>query len=413
MDTQAFVRERFAEFYEGKAEHIEAPQSIEQREFGFLTFKENIMIRHKGFTTLGNLVSFVKQVVPAHAYYSTAYYEMPEEKMEDKGWLGADLYFDIDADHIPTNCGKIHDTWTCKNKDCGFEGRGIAPETCPMCSGKSFEERTWPCEVCLESAKLETMKLVDILTEEFGFSLTEVNLSFSGHRGYHVHVQNEAIRQLDSVARKEIVDYVTGVGLEPAFHGLEGSGTSRPRIVAGPGLNDVGWGSRIAKGTRELLSAATEEDLKSLGLRRRAVDEILGNRDPILRSWVKSGPWGMIRGLGADEWRAIVQRGVESQSVRIDTVVTTDIHRLIRLPGSLHGKTGLLKVSFSPADVEEFDPLKRAIAFEKGEAAVSVDQAPEFRLGEERFGPFRKQKVELPLAAALFLLCKGAAEVVG
>jgi hypothetical protein len=63
-------------------------------------------------------------------------------------------------------------------------------------------------------------------------------------------------------------------------------------------------------------------------------------------------------------------------------------------------------------DIEKFDPLKRAIAFKKGEATIYIEEAPEFRLGEERFGPFRKQKVVLPMATALFLLCKGAARVV-
>jgi DNA primase small subunit len=410
MDTSSFIKRQFAEFYEEKATSIVAPSSIEQREFGFLVSKENVMVRHKSFTTVEALRSFIKRSVPAHAYYSTAYYELPKEKMEEKGWSGADLYFDIDADHIPTKCGKIHDMWACKN--CGFAGKGVAPKKCPACVSKRFTGKIWLCEICLESTKLEMMKLVDFLIKDFGFSKEEVEVSFSGHRGYHVHVEKETIRELDSVARKEIVDYITGVGLDATFHGLEARPSARSPALPSSDLDGIGWRGRIAKGAHEMLSAATEEDLRSMDLREKTIDQIISKKDAILRSWRKSGPWRQIRGVGKEELGRIINWTVKNRTARIDTVVTTDIHRLIRLPNSLHGKTGWLKVSFPMGDIEKFDPLKRAIAFKKGEATIYIEEVPEFRLGEERFGPFRKQKVVLPMAAALFLLCKGAARVV-
>jgi len=409
MNRLHFIRDKFAEFYEENASKIEAPSSISRREFGFFVFKENMVIRHKGFINVDALRIFIKRIVPSHAYYSAAYYETPEETMEKKGWLGADLYFDIDADHIPTECGKIHDTWLCRN--CGFQGRGVAPDECPACGGKKFEEQKWPCEVCLESAKYEAMKLLDFLIEDFGFSIHEIIVSFSGHRGYHIQVENEDIRMLDSVARKEIVDYMTGVGLEPVYHGLRGK-TYGASVISGPNLDETGWRGRIARGTHEFLLSATREDLEDLNLKRKVIEEILSKRDEILRSWEKRGPWSLIRGVGVKTWERIIKKAVESQSVRIDTVVTTDIHRLIRLPNTLHGKTGWLKVNFPAGEIEEFDPLSSAIAFKKGEVTIYVKEAPEFRIGEETFGPYENEKVELPMAAALFLLCKGAAEVV-
>jgi DNA primase small subunit len=410
MDTLAFIQSKFSGYYVEEAENIDAPTSIEQREFGFILFKEKIMIRHKGFKRFEDFVSFLKQTAPAHVYYSTAYYQTPEERMENKGWLGADLYFDIDADHIPTACGKIHDRWTCKG--CGFAGRGMAPDQCPICNNRSFEEKIWPCEVCLESAKLEAVKLLDILTEECGLSPEEVKVSFSGHRGYHVQVEDESLRSLESVAHKEIVDYVTGTGLDPLFHGFEVSGLKRRRFTAGPKVDDFGWRGRIARGIRDFFASATEEDLKSLGLNKKAIDEIIKSKEGILKSWERGGPWNILKGINFEQWTAIIKRAVESQSVKIDTVVTTDIHRLIRMPKTLHGGTGLLKVSFPTDDIEEFDPLKDSVAFKKGEATIYVEEAPKFRLGDEEFGPFKNESVELPMAAAIFLLCKGAAKVI-
>jgi DNA primase small subunit len=100
------------------------------------------------------------------------------------------------------------------------------------------------------------------------------------------------------------------------------------------------------------------------------------------------------------------------ESAKIDTVVTTDIHRLIRLAGTLHGKTGLRKVEFPVKCLEDFDPFKEAVAFKEGVVKVFVSDAPEFRLGGNVFGPYKSQTVELPTAAAVLLICRGRAKVV-
>jgi len=341
-------------------------------------------------------------VVPSDVYYSSAYYEKPEEEMDSKGWIGADLIFDIDADHIPTPCNKQHDAWACKN--CGASERGAKPEKCPKCAGQKFEDVSWPCETCLGSAKEETMKLIDVLIKDFGLSTKEMNLAFSGHRGYHIHIENETVRTLDSIARKEIVDFMLGIGLEPAVYGFEKSG--------GPKLEDSGWKGRIAKGTYEFLLTATSTQLETAGLKKKTASQIIQQREKILDSWKHKGPWKILRGVGPDSWERIVQKAIERQSVKIDTVVTTDVHRLIRLANTLHGETGLLKLEVPISEIECFDPFKSAIAFKHGTVTVEVADAPSFRLGDNTYGPFRNHRIELPTAAAMLLLCKGAAEIV-
>ena len=99
-----FIRDKFSEYYQTHLSAIQPPSTIEKREFGFILFKERIMVRHKAFRDAEGLRAFLKMVVPSDVYYSSAHYEMPEEKMEEKGRLGTDLIFDIDADHIPTPC---------------------------------------------------------------------------------------------------------------------------------------------------------------------------------------------------------------------------------------------------------------------------------------------------------------------
>ena len=104
--------------------------------------------------------------------------------MERKGWLGADLVFDIDGDHLDT-------------------------EACRESKVVSL--------ACLEDAKEEANKLIDVLTEELGLKPTKV--VFSGNRGFHVHVVDEEVLALGQKERRELVNYLKAVGFDPSkFH---------------------------------------------------------------------------------------------------------------------------------------------------------------------------------------------------
>jgi DNA primase small subunit len=407
--SSRFVQDKFAGYYGSDSFFVHPPTSIEKREFGFLLLKERIMLRHKAFRNADDLRSFLERVIPSDVYYSSAYYERPDREMEEKGWLGADLVFDIDADHIPTPCAKEHDRWVCRS--CGTTGRGLIPRECPTCGERRFDERIWPCEVCLESAKAETMKLIDMLMKDFGFPPEEIRVSFSGHRGYHVHVESEDIRKLDQMARKEIVDYLLGIGLETSFHGLA-SNRAIAHVLAGPRLHDSGWRGRIARGTYEFLLTATPEELERIGLKKTIANTISKHKEKLLESWKEAGPWGIVKGIGIENWRKIAEHGITTQSSKIDTVVTTDIHRLIRLGNTLHGKTGLKKIAVAIKELEDFDPFKDAVVFKEGTVKIYVSDAPQLRIGDETYGPYKEETIELPTAAALLLLCKKAAKVI-
>jgi DNA primase small subunit len=399
IENKKFIYNSFAEYYNANAASIAPPSSLLNREFAFLLFRERTMIRHKRVKNVDEFRTLFKTIIPSDSYYSSAYYENPDENMDSKGWLGADLVFDIDADHISTPCEKKHDTWICSS--CGSTGNGIHPETCPKCKKQKFDDKSWPCETCLDTTKNETRKLIDILTTDFGLSPQELTVAFSGHRGYHIHVESKIVQDLDQVARREIVDYVMGVGLEPKFHGFEQD--------KGPSLTEKGWRGRIAKGLFDFLSDTNLEQLRKMGLRDSG-SRLINMRNRLLEGWSKRGIWRP-EDVSLDIWNRILKKAVEKQAAQIDTVVTTDIHRLIRLADTLHGKTGLKKVIVPISSIDSFDPLKSAVAFKGGSVKLFVSEAPEFRLGDDRYGSFKNAEVELPTAAALFLLCKGAAKL--
>ena len=358
------------------------------------------MIRHRGFKDPTALLGAIRDLVPAHVYFSTAYYKDPTAPMEAKGWTGADLVFDIDADHLDTPCKATHDSWKCKG--CGTLGSGGAPKICPKCKNDRMEEQTWLCEKCLQQAKEETTKLLEILYSDFGQDPASVRVFFSGHRGYHVHIYSKEFGQMGEEERREIANYILGQGLDPQLHELEVTSTEGVQVVEGPQVDQPGWRGRIVRGIYDILNENPEE----FGL--------LPAQAKALNTWdrnelFKKPFWSSVKGIGLSTWKNLSLKAVEKKSAKIDTVVTTDVHRLIRLPGTLNGHTGLLAMMVPEEKLDEYDPFTESLAFH-GQMKVLVKDSPDFKLGDQHFGPYRNENVELPLAAAMLLLCKRRAE---
>ncbi len=141
------VVEEFRNYYGALKTPLLKVKEFRQRELAFLQFGEQMMIRHMAFRDEEEMKDYLVFKTPAHVYYSSAYYKSPnDQNMNKKGWMGADLVFDIDADHIPTPCKSDHDKWLCL--DCKSEGRGFPPDSCPKCGKKRLETKTWVCEKC-------------------------------------------------------------------------------------------------------------------------------------------------------------------------------------------------------------------------------------------------------------------------
>jgi len=406
-----FVESAFAQYYSQNAAKIKPPSSMAQREFGVILFREKMMVRHKALDTSDELRRFIASMAPSDVYYSSAYYERPEEQMGRKGWVGADLIFDIDSDHIPTPCKSRHDYWICES--CSNTGIGAKPSACPRCNGTKFKTEGWLCEKCLNAAKAETQKLLDFLASDFGFKPEKLTTCFSGQRGYHVHIEEAEIRTLDQNSRKEIVDYITGTGLKVELQGLVETRESRNRQITRPDLNALGWQGRMMRGVYDLLAAASTNEAGGLDLHKGTTKLIQENKELILESLAGRSPRTVVKGLNAATLARLAEKGIEGQASAIDTVVTTDIHRLIRLPETLHGKTGLRTVEIPTQSLEGFDPLSDAVAFKDGDLKVFVKDAYGFRLGEQTYGPYHEEQVDFPMAAAMYLLCKKVASRIG
>jgi DNA primase small subunit len=384
------------------------------------------MKRHMGFKNPEILRDYLVKNAPRHLYSSGSLYLQPEsQQMETKNYQGCDLIIDIDVDHFYTPCKEVHDFWYCKN--CGTKGTGM-PEKCPECKTMKFTKLNWVCDHCLETAKNEIKKLVyDFLIPDFGMDENSLRIAFSGHRGYHLKVENEDIRNLGSDERREIVDYLTGENINFEILGL----TERSGIIYGLSKENIGWSQKIMRKVESLLRKPEIEIKKLLldktrfNINKNLVISFLNYKDDFL-DLISKGEryvWAL-EGFGLTMWKKFLTGIVKEIGIELDKPVSIDIHRLIRYPGSLHGKTGFKVQEVALNKLEEFNPLDETddkldpIVFKsKKETTLKLEvlepKLPATKIKGKTYGPYLKgDKIELPHHIAVFLLCKEVAKTI-
>jgi DNA primase small subunit len=399
----SFIEKKFKAWYASNSLKITTPNQLLNREFAFLTFQSRKMYRHIMFPSEQELWRYLRNNSPAHCYHSSAYYSDPLASMSKKGWLGADLVFDIDADHFNLPCQKTHDTWKCRN--CELFGVSKPPEIC-KCGKAQFDTETWLCENCLQAAKHETQKLLDILIQDFGIDTQHLYTNFSGHRGYHVHVRSNSVKKLEQSERREIVDYIMATGIELDFQGY-----SQRKRGAKTTITEGGWRGRLVRALYDYLSQVSIEEIKALNLGRKATENIITKKNKILKTLIEKHPSNLIPLIDTESLKLLLNEAVGLQASDIDTVVTTDIHRLIRLGNTLHGKTGWQVQNIPYGELPDYDPLTKAVVLKGPAVKLEFKKAPRIRILGKEYGPYENEQVEIPLEAAIFFLAKKGARV--
>jgi DNA primase small subunit len=358
--TADFLRQAYREYYFREADRIEFPYEVGSREFGYIPFGGG-MVRHLSFKSEGEALAEILKQSPSSVYCSNARYESPTRPIEEKGWLGAELIFDIDATDIPTACKKGHDLWYCER--CHASGKLPRPSKCTKCGGSAVEFHG-TCETCLDAAREHAIRVVSFLVGDFGVDSKAIRFYFSGNRGFHLHVFDNRFYALDQQARGEIAEYMRGSSLPPN-QSIASSLRRRPPI----GAQGTGW-------TRRITGYVDERRQDYTGTLQKLVSE-----------------------------------AISSQRALIDSSVTTDIHRVFRLAGTLHGGTGMSKTRIE--SMTKFDPQEEPVVLSAKPIKLRVDFSPHFRMKHKDFGPFMKpETVELPTYAAVSILTRGLGEVV-
>ncbi|MEB3756765.1 MAG: hypothetical protein GSR79_07920 [Desulfurococcales archaeon] len=294
-DPREFI---VGKYYRAKGESLALPEDFRSREFAFQLFNTKSYIRHLAFESKEELKKWILTKLPHSAFYSSAIYEIPDApNMREKGWSGAELQLDIDVDHLIECRDKIYKP--CKNSSIDLE---------------LFMEE------CLEIGLLKAYEAKNILEKDFG--LKNIEIHFSGNRGFHVLVKDKKILFLEGEERRELADYLNGTGLAlniviPKRRGV---------ISQIPRPEEPGWRGRLVRWALYLY----KKDEMNIEFNEFFWDNI--------------------------------KRIVQHASIETDAQVTIDTTRLIRIPGSINGKSGLIvsKVEKSPSEeirLDEFSPF--------------------------------------------------------
>ncbi len=401
MGPEDFLKERFRSYY-SKAE-VEDPPGISEREFGYGTFGKKISNRHLSFEDRKDLNSFLVNEVPLYISCSSARYKFPGRKpMSAKESFSVDLIYEFDADDLETSCKEKHDSWECK---CGEHGKGRALR-CPKC-GQHTSLKEWVCPECLGATKKQTLKLLGFFENDF--SLTEgISLNFSGHKGYHIHVRNEEISKLSQSARIDLLDYLTAHNLSPQLRGFTLDGK---KMLCPPLGKAGGWNRRILD---RIVSLLEEEDADRIAvwgkITKAESKRLLNDKDKIITG-MKAGLLYQLPGRKTEKfWLSLIEGLVGDLALDIDRQTSVDASKIVRVPNTLHGSTGLLAKTFSRESLKKFRPLEETIVFSENAVKVSFgEECPRFILNGKNFGPFI-ESAELPEYAAIYLLGKGVAD---
>ena len=367
----ALLQDMFRRYYFEYAETIPSPTCISQREFGYQTFNSG-MVRHQKLQDEGGLHAFLVSVLPSDVYCSNAYYSFPDLPMNEKNWLKADLIFDIDAKDLDLPCRSGHTARICK--DC-FIPSG-SDQQCSACGSARIHSVSLTCKDCINGSLHEVQKLIKILVGDLGICEEHILTYFSGNEGFHLHIHTEQFEELGSRERNEIVDYIRFNGAIPESFGLTRDMKKKDIKSSLPEITSDGWAGRVAK-------------------------EIFGS---------KAGRLRFISKYDSDtytKYRGMLQDMAGRAGARIDPQVTTDIHRIFRLPYSINGKSGMAKVPCR--DLDSFDPYRDACTLDDRPVTVTAMCPIAFTLKGNEFGPYDMEQVSIPGYAAVYLICKGLA----
>ena len=384
--TRAYLRGRFGDHY--RQASVTPPPTANEREWGFIPWTDGpgeTMVRHRSLLDLGEIEDFLGRRKPRHVYFSAGRYDDPSAStMSDKDWRSSDLVFDLDADHLPS----------------------------VVLGEDSYAEMLAKCKDAL-------LRLLDFLEDDFGFD--DLTIVFSGGRGYHVHVRDERIRHLERDARREVVDYVRGIGLEfdelvdeESVAGTAGrSSPAQKRTLSTEG----GWSARahrhmlavvddlLAMEEADALARLQEYDGIGEGKATAALNAARSNYEQLEAGNIDVHP------AFYQLAKILLHEVVAADNAPIDEPVTTDTNRLIRLPGSLHGGSGLEVQRIDREDIDAFDPLVDPVpeTFRGHDITVEVTDGGLVELDGDSF-TLEAGNQTVPEHVGVFLMARGRAE---
>jgi DNA primase catalytic subunit len=317
--SEALLRQRFAAYYATRPPLL--VDNATEREWMVSAFDGKVS-RHIGIRDQQDLEPWLASAAPLHVYHSLACYHNPRLRdmaTKHAGRKRWEVLLDLD----------------------------VTPDT-----GGSVQETL---SEALARAKQQFLATLQILEWDLGIGLKDCTPSFSGSKGYHARLTREDLQQMSAEARSELGRYIGGFNtpLADLFPGGDGK-THLPAAAPHGGLKRRIWlamtrirtmahadprpARLVALCQRYNTTMASPESILDQIRDAATPQALLGPDDPVGTLW-----YAMARYLACPS---------------VDQSAVADASRMVRLQGSLNGKSGLVCRPLTTfEEIERFNPL--------------------------------------------------------
>jgi len=295
---------------------------IQRREVAFLINpKERVWHRAKYYGNIADLKHdlTVKKTPPA-IFASTAYYMDPNELRPTKrGIMGWDFIIDIDS-YIEDSEDRID---------------------------------------FIDEIREKTKAVIDRFLPDLGFDTNDIQLNFSGNKGFHIRISTPECRVLSKDDRQQIMGYIVGDKLD------------RTLLLENDRLTFYGWDRQVMYFVNKIASNPNEEELLKYFPKSRVkkINSLLS--DPAVIARLKKGS------LIDFDVKTLRSAMIKEHKINVKEIVdkgcTTDRHRILRVPGSIHPSTGLPAISIDKYQLENSDLIVDEIMRVAGEDIVEIE----------------------------------------
>ena len=368
-------------------------EDIQRREIGATYYD-----RHHSFNNIDDLREFLIEKGAEAPMCSTALWVTPEAfagkgnasmTWSKKNWQGADLSFDLDCDHID-----------------GYESMSYKDQIKEMAD--------------------HTLRLVNTLESEFGAK--EIVITFSGRRGFHVRVLDEAYRLLDSKTRRSIMHYLMGekINVREIMRGMDFNSFKGEVKCSMHPWNHGGWAGKLRIATNSIMreldtvSDPTQHAVNFINkyhtkkITTKQTNDLVNRMiSPMARQQITKN--GDVRAfLGQKATKTFMLNTLDMffnhakklYAIELDTSVTGDVRRLLRMPGGINLKQGYACMAIEKEHLEDMDLLFFAAEMTFGHEEVQVKVNKPVSINGYRDFKLQPGVHTLPMCEAMLVLCQ-------
>ena len=184
-----------------------------------------------------------------------------------------------------------------------------------------------------------------------------------------------------------------------------------------PKPNEPGWRGRISRGLIDLINEIKYDKnpfnkLQEYGVNKKDAEKLIEDLSDERINRIKEGKLDQSKIIRKFFLNNVLRKtAVNISAGETDEPVTCDIKRLIRLPFSLHGKTGLKVVPIKIDELKDFNPLNNAIAISEKTIKISLNQNFKINMNNQKFN-LQPGENEVPSYLAVILIGKKIANII-